>query len=57
MLIEVAPGVDLEADVLKLLDWPVEVAGNVRTMDSAIFDERALGAGWRPGRTGQGTTS
>lgn len=55
VLIEVAPGVDLEADVLKLLDWPVEVAGNVRTMDRAIFDERALGAGWRPGRTGQGT--
>jgi acyl CoA:acetate/3-ketoacid CoA transferase len=51
VLIEVAPGVDLETDVLKLLDWPVELAANLRTMDSAIFDEPALGAGWRPNQT------
>jgi len=48
VVIEVAPGVDLDEDVLKMLDWPVEVAGDVRTMDSRIFHEQPLGAGWRP---------
>lgn len=51
VLTEIAPGIDLTREVTDLLDWPVQVAAHVRTMDAAIFHSQALGAGWWPGAT------
>ena len=45
MVTEIAPGVDLQRDVLDRLPFPVAVAGTVATMDAALF--RAPDAGGR----------
>jgi propionate CoA-transferase len=37
LLIEIAPGIDLHHDLLDLIDFPVTLAGTLRTMDSALF--------------------
>lgn len=42
-LIEIAPGIDLERDVLAQLDTPVRVAAEVQTMDARVFNEGAMG--------------
>ena len=42
-LTEVAPGVDLERDVLARLSFRPDVAADLREMDAAIFDHAPLG--------------
>jgi len=36
-LIEIAPGIDLEKDVLALMDFKPQISRNVKVMDPAIF--------------------
>lgn len=38
-LIEIAPGIDLEKDVLAHLGFKPEIAADLKTMDPAIFCE------------------
>jgi acyl CoA:acetate/3-ketoacid CoA transferase len=40
---EVAPGVDLQHDVLAQAEFPLRVAASVRTMDPRLFSEAPLG--------------
>jgi acyl CoA:acetate/3-ketoacid CoA transferase len=47
VLVEIAPGIDLHRDVLKQLDESVEVADQLRSMNSAIFTDSPLGPTWR----------
>jgi propionate CoA-transferase len=42
-LIEIAPGIDLERDVLARLSFQPEVAPDLREMDPSIFGETSLG--------------
>lgn len=42
-VIEVAPGIDLERDVLALADFRLEVAPDLKLMDAALFTDAALG--------------
>ncbi len=42
-LIEVAPGVDIERDILARMDFAPIVRGTPRTMDAAIFAEEPMG--------------
>ncbi len=42
-LIEVAPGVDLERDILALMDFAPVIRGTPRTMDAAIFGDAPIG--------------
>jgi len=42
-LIEIAPGVDLERDVLAKMSFRPQVAGDLREMDAAIFSDAPLG--------------
>ncbi|HEX6569884.1 MAG TPA: CoA-transferase, partial [Acidimicrobiales bacterium] len=51
-VVEIAPGVDLEADVLAKAAFPLEVAGDLRPMDSRLFDPAPMGLVLRPGRLG-----
>ncbi|HEX8078946.1 MAG TPA: CoA-transferase [Jatrophihabitans sp.] len=37
VLIEIAPGIDLHRDLLRLMGFPVILAENLRTMDPALF--------------------
>jgi acyl CoA:acetate/3-ketoacid CoA transferase len=48
MLCEVAPGIDLEADVLAQMSFVPKVADDLRTMDVRIFTEGPMGIrnGW-----------
>lgn len=46
VLTELAPGVDLQCDVLDIIGH-VPVDPDLQTMDSAIFREEALGLDWR----------
>ncbi len=41
---EVAPGVDLKADILEVAEFDLSVASEVRTMDSRLFNEQSLGS-------------
>jgi acyl CoA:acetate/3-ketoacid CoA transferase len=47
VLMEVAPGVDVQADVLDLLPGRIEVSPHLREMDAALFTDAALGSDWR----------
>ncbi|MET0524985.1 MAG: CoA-transferase [Nocardioides sp.] len=47
LLIEIAPGVDLQRDVLDQLPGPVEVSPDLRTMDASLFTDQPLGEEWR----------
>jgi acyl CoA:acetate/3-ketoacid CoA transferase len=38
-LTEVAPGIDLDKDIRAQIDFEVRVAGTVKTMDPALFQE------------------
>lgn len=40
---EIAPGVDLERDVLALADFPLRVANGLKVMDAAIFRDAPMG--------------
>jgi propionate CoA-transferase len=42
-LIEIAPGVDLERDVLARMGFRREIAPDLREMDAAIFTDAPLG--------------
>ena len=42
-LTEIAPGVDLQKDVLDQIDFPVKVAKNLKTMDAKIFKPELMG--------------
>lgn len=42
-LIEIAPGVDLEKDILALMDFKPIIAENLKTMDACIFEEGLMG--------------
>ena len=46
-LIEIAPGVDLERDVLARMGFRPQIAPDLREMDAAIFAEAPLGLGER----------
>jgi len=46
-LIEIAPGVDLERDVLAHMGFRPEIAPDLREMDAAIFTDAPLGLGER----------
>jgi propionate CoA-transferase len=43
VLVEVAPGIDIEADVLAHAAFPIRVASDVATMDARLFREEPLG--------------
>ena len=40
---EIAPGVDIERDVLTKVAIPLAVAANVRTMDERVFRNEPMG--------------
>lgn len=42
-LIEIAPGISLEKDILNLLDFEIEIDENLKLMDSRIFNEESMG--------------
>lgn len=42
-LTEIAPGVDLQTDVLNQIDFPVKVDPNLKTMDARIFQPELMG--------------
>jgi propionate CoA-transferase len=42
-LIEIAPGIDLKADVLAHMDFEVSIASEVREMDARLFDPAPMG--------------
>jgi propionate CoA-transferase len=46
-LIEIAPGVDLERDVLARMGFRPQISPDVREMDAAIFTDAPLGLGQR----------
>ena len=46
-LIEIAPGVDLERDVLARMGFRPQIAPDLREMDAAIFTDAPLGLGER----------
>ena len=43
VLTEIAPGIDLEKEVLAQIDFPVTVSKNLKLMDSRIFMEEPMG--------------
>jgi len=46
-LVEIAPGVDLERDVLQKMGFRPEIAADLHEMDAAIFSHASLGLGHR----------
>ena len=42
-LLEIAPGVDLERDILAQMDFRPHIAGDLQTMDPALFTDAPLG--------------
>jgi propionate CoA-transferase len=48
VLVEVAPGIDIEADVLAHAAFPIRVASDVATMDARLFREEPLGMALPP---------
>ena len=44
-LIEIAPGIDLERDILKQMEFEPLINGNPKLMDMRIFQESAMGLG------------
>jgi len=43
VLIEIAPGIDLQTQVLDLMDFAPDVADDLKTMDARIFREEPMG--------------
>jgi propionate CoA-transferase len=46
---EIAPGVDLQRDVLDQSDIPLKAADNLKLMDAALFEDRPMGLKLAPG--------
>ena len=42
-LIEIAPGVDLERDILALMEFRPAISPNLKTMDARIFRDEPMG--------------
>lgn len=42
-LTEIAPGIDLDRDVLAHLDFKPQIAADLKLMDARIFDDKAMG--------------
>jgi propionate CoA-transferase len=42
-LIEIAPGIDLERDVLARMGFKPRIADNLKTMDARLFRDEPLG--------------
>ena len=49
---EIAPGVDLERDILAQCEFPLRVADELRTMDAALFHPEPIGLKLRPAAGG-----
>jgi propionate CoA-transferase len=47
-LVEIAPGLDLERDVLSAMAFRPQIADDIATMDPALFHPEAMGLGDRP---------
>jgi acyl CoA:acetate/3-ketoacid CoA transferase len=45
VLCEIAPGVDLEKDILNLMPFKPLIAPDLKVMDERIFDEGKMGLG------------
>ena len=43
ILIEIAPGVDLEKDIISMMEFEPVISNELKTMDSVIFGESAMG--------------
>jgi propionate CoA-transferase len=43
MLIEVAPGIDVEKDILAQMDFTPAIAPNLKLMDERIFQDKSMG--------------
>ena len=43
ILTEIAPGIDLQTQVLDVVDFDVRVSSGLRTMDERIFREGKMG--------------
>jgi len=43
VLIEIAPGVDLEKDILAHMDFMPIISSNLSFMDARIFEEKIMG--------------
>ncbi len=43
VLTEIAPGVDVERDILPYMDFVPEIAADLKTMDSRLFEEARMG--------------
>jgi propionate CoA-transferase len=50
-LTEIAPGIDLERDLLAKMSFRPEIARDLREMDTAIFGQGRLGLTWHPAPT------
>lgn len=48
VLIEIAPGVDLQKDVLDKMEFAPIVSGELKTMDTRLFDEQIMGLNTNP---------
>jgi propionate CoA-transferase len=50
VLTEVAPGIDVKAQVLDLMQFPVQVAPDLKTMDERLFRAEPMGLELLPAR-------
>jgi len=41
-LIEIAPGIDMEKDILELMEFRPIISSHIKHMDSRIFDEKQM---------------
>lgn len=51
-LLEIAPGVDVERDILAHIDGEITISPDLREMDHSIFESAPLGGEWRDERRG-----
>jgi acyl CoA:acetate/3-ketoacid CoA transferase len=52
-VVEIAPGVDLERDILAQAEFPLRVAADLRTMDAALFHPKLFNLQLKLGREAQ----
>lgn len=43
VLVEIAPGIDLERDILAHMDFVPEISPDLKVMDSSLFEEAPFG--------------